>query len=70
MPTDRPAVCRYERAELHQMTDATDLRGVFISLNRLSSRLPVSVLVRDYPRTRTLYRYYTEAVENLRVPAQ
>ena len=41
-----------------------------LAMNRLSSRLPVAVLVRDDPRTRTLYRYYTEAMENLRPPAQ
>jgi hypothetical protein len=40
-----------------------------LAMNRLSSRLPVSVLVRDDPRTRTVYRYYSEAVESLRVPA-
>jgi hypothetical protein len=35
------------------------------AMNRLSSRLPVSVLVRDDPRTRTMYRYYTAVVEGL-----
>jgi len=36
-----------------------------LAMNRLSSRLPVSVLVRDDPRTRAVYRYYNEAVQGL-----
>jgi hypothetical protein len=41
-----------------------------LAMDRLSSRLPVSVLVRDDPRTRAVYRYYTEAVEDLRSSAK
>jgi hypothetical protein len=41
-----------------------------LAMNRLSSRLPVSVLVRDDPRTRAMYRYYAEAVGSLSLPAR
>ena len=40
-----------------------------LAMNRLSSRLPVSVLVRDDPRTRAVYRYYNEAVQGLSLSA-
>jgi hypothetical protein len=36
-----------------------------LAMSRLTSRLPVSVLVRDDPRTRTVYRHYAEAVARL-----
>jgi hypothetical protein len=35
------------------------------AMHRLSSRLPVSVLVRDDPRTRTVYRYYDSTIKGL-----
>ncbi len=40
-----------------------------LAMNRLSSRLPVSVLVRDDPRTRAVFRYYAEAVQGLSTSA-
>ena len=36
-----------------------------LAMNRFSAHLPVSVLVKNYPRTRLLYRYYTSAIETL-----
>jgi hypothetical protein len=36
-----------------------------LAMNRFSARLPVSVLVKDDPRTRSLYNYYFAAIENL-----
>jgi hypothetical protein len=36
-----------------------------LAMNRFSARLPVSVLVKDDPRTRSLYNYYASAIENL-----
>ena len=35
------------------------------AMNRLSARLPTSVLVRDDPRTRSMYRYYSSVVDAL-----
>jgi hypothetical protein len=40
-----------------------------LAMNRFSSRLPVSVLVKDDPRTRTVYRYYANAIEGLSAAA-
>jgi len=37
------------------------------AMQRLSSRLPVSVLVRDDPRTQTVYRYYDSAIKGLAI---
>jgi hypothetical protein len=39
------------------------------AMHRLSSRLPVSVLVRDDPRTRTVYRYYDSIIKALAIAA-
>lgn len=36
-----------------------------LAMNRISARLPVTVLVEGDPRTRSLYRYYTSAIEDL-----
>ncbi len=41
-----------------------------LAMNRFSARLPVSVLVKDDPRTRTVYRYYASAIEALRAAAK
>jgi hypothetical protein len=41
-----------------------------LAMNRFSARLPVSVLVKDDPRTRTLYRYYGSAIEGLTAAAK
>lgn len=45
-----------------------DNRRIFVgnlAMNRFSARLPVSVLVKEDPRTRSLYRYYEQAIERL-----
>jgi hypothetical protein len=34
-------------------------------MKRFSARLPVSVLVKDDPRTRSLYEYYAKSIEDL-----
>jgi hypothetical protein len=36
-----------------------------LSMNRFTIRLPVSILVKDDPRTRSLYRYYRSAIDVL-----
>ena len=41
-----------------------------LAMNRFSSRLPVSVLVKDDPRTRSLYTYYAKAIEDLTAAAR
>lgn len=41
-----------------------------LSMNRFSARLPVAVLVKDDLRTRSLYRYYSSAIEDLKVRTQ
>jgi hypothetical protein len=41
-----------------------------LAMNRFSSRLPVSVLVKDDPRTRSLYAYYARAIEDLTAAAR
>lgn len=40
------------------------------AMNRFSARLPVSVLVKDDPRTRTLYQYYAKSIDDLTAAAQ
>jgi len=35
------------------------------AMNRLTARLPTSILVRDDPRTRSMYRYYAEIIEGV-----
>ncbi len=47
---------------------ALDGRRIFVgnfAMNRFSARLPVSVLVKEDPRTRSLYRYYEQAIGRL-----
>lgn len=41
-----------------------------LAMNRFSSRLPVSVLVKDDPRTRSLYNYYARAIDDLSAAAR
>jgi hypothetical protein len=41
-----------------------------LAMNRFSARLPVSVLVKDDPRTRPLYRYYTSTIESMETQAR
>jgi hypothetical protein len=40
-----------------------------LAMNRFSARLPVSVLVKNDPRTRTVYRYYRSVIEALTTAA-
>lgn len=47
------------------VVDQTRIMVGNYAMNRLSARLPVSVLVRDDPRTRAMYRYYSAVVEGL-----
>jgi hypothetical protein len=41
-----------------------------LAMNRFSARLPVSVLVKDDPRTRSLYNYYARAIGDLTAAAE
>jgi hypothetical protein len=40
------------------------------AMNRYSARLPVSVLVKDDPRTRTLFRYYAHTIGGMQAGAK
>jgi hypothetical protein len=41
-----------------------------LAMNRFSARLPVSVMVKDDPRTRSLYNYYDRAIGDLTAAAK
>jgi hypothetical protein len=50
-----------------------DAQRIFVgnlAMNRFSARLPVSVLVKDDPRTRSLYNYYAKAIGDLTAAAK